>query len=169
MRIHSPNIKAFAKALQVLLCAGAGLFFGLSHAQAFTQVTLSTSAPASIEDAFIAFTTTYFNAKLVKNPLASRTYAITLNGVNQHPPLSGNSFTDCISQGFSDGMDAERLATLKLISAEQNMDISSQTCSGTIQSTETLQACQFIYNSIGNSIAQRWLAVYTSTGGVVVP
>lgn len=59
-----------------------GLLFLTSLAQAFTQVIISTGAPAGLETQFLAATTSQFNAKVVKNPLVPNTYAMTLYGLN---------------------------------------------------------------------------------------
>lgn len=47
---------------------------------AYTVIIPSTSAPAGTEQALIAQTTTYFNAKLIVNPLVKNTYQINLLG-----------------------------------------------------------------------------------------
>lgn len=53
-----------------------------TSAYGYSFIQISTAAPTGLESQFIAATTTQFNAKVVANPLASNTYAITLYGLN---------------------------------------------------------------------------------------
>lgn len=61
-----------------------------SYSRAYTIVEVSTGAPAGIETQFIAAIQGQFNVKVVPNPLASNTYAVTLYGLNQNynPPVT---------------------------------------------------------------------------------
>lgn len=58
------------------------LIGGMSPLLAFTQVTVSTAAPASIEQTFLASTTNQFLSVLKSNPLFPDTYSIQLLGLN---------------------------------------------------------------------------------------
>lgn len=127
-----------------------------STVNAFTTVTLSTSAPLSVEKKFIELTTTYFTVGLFVNPLASNTYAIKLFGTNPPVTVLGNSFDECIATGYADGMENERTATIGLIQSFQRFDVSSGTCMGVVVSTTAFQACQLIYDNLGIAIMDRW-------------
>lgn len=138
----------------------------VARAGAYTVVT---STDPALEKQFLASTTYYFQATVSANPLASNTYAIKLLGPGQAKDLLGGPLTDCLSQGFSDGMDSERQSEMDSIKARQAVDASSQTCSGVVVDSTTAKDCQYVYGLILNDINQRWNTVYTSTGGVVAP
>jgi hypothetical protein len=70
-----------------------GIIVGLAFTRtghAYTVVTASSAAPAGIELAFIAATTTQFNATVIPNPFFPGTYSVTLYGPNPsyNPPLT---------------------------------------------------------------------------------
>lgn len=98
-----------------------------STLHAFTQLTVSTAAPAGIEQQFIAATTNQFQAILTSNPLAANTYAIKLFGPNpnyQAPPLVPTTLEAALSlgstvytYGWANGMDYERTKDLNFFLA----------------------------------------------------
>ena len=70
-----------------------GLILGLlvflpCTAMAFTTITLSSSAPAAVEQALLKQTTTQFNATVLTNPFFPNTYQVILYGLNPNynPP-----------------------------------------------------------------------------------
>lgn len=138
-------------------------------AYGFGQVTASTAAAAGLEKAFVAQTTTQFKCELKINPLVSNTYSIKLIDFGEPQTVLGNSFDECISQGFSDGMDDERYHNLVTIQNFQLVDLGSGTCAGVIVDSVTARNCQYVYNLIGNSISERWNNIYTSSGVIVAP
>lgn len=64
--------------MRKLICL---LFLAVS-VQAFEQIQISTSAPAGFEQTFLSAMQAQFNVKVISNPLASNTYAITVYGLN---------------------------------------------------------------------------------------
>ena len=105
-----------------------GLFLGLAiwqKTEAFTQVTVSTTAPPAIEKAFIAATTNQFLATLIANPLAANTYSIKILGPNPSymPPTPMPTTLEAALSlgatvyvyGFSNGMEYERSNDLSFI------------------------------------------------------
>jgi hypothetical protein len=63
---------------------------GMSHG--YTTVQVSTASSPGLETAFIAATTTQFNANVLVNPFFAGTYQITLNGLNpSYNPLVTNT------------------------------------------------------------------------------
>lgn len=89
-----------------------------SQGGAFTQVTLSPTAPQGLEESFIAATTAQFLAKVTKNPLAAHTYSITILGPNpayQAPEAPPTTLEQALAlgstvyvMGFANGQDYQR-------------------------------------------------------------
>lgn len=84
------------------------LTFGLTICHGYTIVVVSTGAPTGIESQMIAAMANQFNIKVVPNPLASNTYAITLYGTNPNfnPPVSQADLLKQID------LDAQYMATV---------------------------------------------------------
>lgn len=153
----------------IMALTGGCLWTMTSSTEAFSGYNVVTTTDPVLESQFLSDTTSYFQANWKVNPLVSNTYQINLVGLGQPPDLQGGPLNDCISQGFADGMDAERWATIQIMKKIQNNDQNNGTCAGIIVDTTSAVNCQLIYNNIGSIIAQRWLEVYSSTGGVVAP
>ncbi len=96
-------------------------------AQAYTVITASISAPAGIEQAFIAQTTSTFKANLFTNPLFPNTYQITLQGpLSPNPSVLVDSGT--YSFVFGEGMLTERAQDIANMAGPDNNCDASQYC-----------------------------------------
>jgi hypothetical protein len=115
-------------------CLALALLLAASPARAYTVVSASSSAPAGIEQLFIANATTTFNAGLVVNPLFPGTYQITLQGLlPPNPAILVDSGT--YSFVFGEGMETERAQDINnLAGPDVNCDASPY-CLGLSSST----------------------------------
>lgn len=85
-----------------------------SLANAYSVVTISTSAPVGIEGQFLAATAAQFNTAIVPNPFFPNTFAVQLFGLNplyQAPSPPPTTLQDALSlgatvyvYGFANGM-----------------------------------------------------------------
>lgn len=147
-----------------------GCLMTTSIGEAFQGYNVVITTDPLLEQTFLDNTTNQFQANLVANPLSPASlpvYQINLTGPGEPPTVVGNSLNDCMSAGFADGMDAERWATIQIMKTLQNNDNNNTACAGVVVDSTTAAICQTVYNNIGGIIAQRWLEVYSSTGGVV--
>ncbi len=85
--------KLYFNALKVI-----GISLIASYGSAYTVVTLSTSAPASLEKAFINSTTSQFSGTLSTNPFFAGTYQLKLDGLNPNynPPVQQKALLDSL-------------------------------------------------------------------------
>lgn len=132
MRNYGSFFKTQSKKVQGLLLASAGLLFTLcSFTQAFTQVTISTGAPSSLEANFISATTQQFESVVVKNPLAANTYAIKLFGLNpayNAPEAPPSNLEQALSlgatvyvYGFANGMTYQENVVQSMVGTLSNL------------------------------------------------
>lgn len=149
------------------LVLGACLAIPFMEGHAYTVVTLSTSAPAGLEKAFIMATTTHFRVEFKANPLAANTYTIKLLGVGEPQTVLGNSLTECIAQGFADGQENERSETIKYLRDQKVVDFDNWTCANLPVSSIISDDCQKVYDLVTDELNRRSQQIYSSTGAVV--
>lgn len=111
MREKSLHASQFSKALGCLLFVCAG-FFNPSSAQASISVTVSTSAPASLQDQFLADATVQYEGILTKSPTAN-VWTFKISG--KKPVINTYSFPDNFLDGFVFGIDDERARNLNTL------------------------------------------------------
>lgn len=185
LRPLKPKIGAFVESLRILcgrlilnaqklMCFMSarclGLFAlvvctsGVSHG--YTTVIVSTGTPVGLEDQFISAVSAEFNVRVVKNPLASGVYTMTLYGPNTNyaPPLTAtqllqqinldaqymaNVDKDSYPTGWGDGESYQQFVTSNMI---QNFMVQCSTPSvfvnATIDTTTwSSDQCQEVLNA----------------------
>lgn len=170
---RSPFARAWSTAKTI--CVALGLFFYAGRFSfAYTVVQVSSSTPESIEQQFIANTTSQFNAVLFTNPFAQNTFQITLFGVNPNyipkpPPTSVfydtttfqsdlvalvQESTNNYVNGWGDAVDYERAVDLSTI-GNFGLNCSSSSTfvtAGTSTTTWDQNTCNAVVSSIYQSI-----------------
>jgi hypothetical protein len=135
-------------------------------AHGYTQVTISTGAPAGLEQQFLAATTAQFLGKVIKNPLASGTYSLILFGPNPayNPPPTNRDLLNALVtvdswtyvMGWSDGEQYERQQDMTFVGSYL-MQCSTPTVFDLTQAstgTWNISTCQDSLATINNSMYQ---------------
>lgn len=125
----------------------------------FTQVIISTEAPAGIETTFIAATTNQFRADYFKNPLASNTYSLKIRGVNPNynaPSPPPSTLEEALSlgatvyvYGFSNGMNYEQRVDMDLVIG---FEVNCSTPIGVSTATWDTNTCYAITGAIDSAL-----------------
>jgi len=115
--------------------------FLVPHVDAYTVIALQAGTPESVEQAFLASTTNYFDATIFVNPLAPNTYQLTLKGAKSSPIPTATAFDAACALCWGGGMYRERLDDLNLIGGMYAQDALNNTCAGTPISFSTSTVC----------------------------
>jgi len=170
------KMNCIRKALSIAGAIGFVLSLGPlfpSPAQAYTVVTVSTKAAPGLESAFIAETTTQYEASLFINPLFAGTYQVQLIGLNPNynPPITNvqllsslpSAATTNYVPGFADGMTYQQQVIEGLVGTLGNL-CSSPTDYMLIQTgigTFNTPTCQDVTTTIINQLFQLSLSTPT--------
>lgn len=136
----------------------------------------STPETPSVQKALIAATTNQYLSTITKTPWGSDTYTINVTGVNpaytppvpSSPILTSTAFDQCVTLGFSLGMESERYDDIELIRGLQARDWMAGTVGGrglidggepTISTTTCHAQCMDAYVVSVSTISQRWYEV----------
>lgn len=156
---------------------------GTSLLNAYSTVTISPGAPVGTETAFLAATTTQFQASLITNPLFPGTYQVKLFGPNPNynPPIINpidatsvvNTFvsqsTTTYLYGWRDGAVYFQDSEVNVIGQQFGVNCSSPTAFQEIQTTTktwSMATCQDVVTNIINQIFQLQLSTPTPIPGV---
>lgn len=102
-------------------------FLATGIANAFTQVIISTSAPADTENKFVAYTLSQFRSEFKANPLAANTYSLKIfDVIPPYKPMTQIDLKSLVNEmvaqssttylyGFADGQEYERAHDLDTI------------------------------------------------------
>lgn len=128
----------------------AAFFLIPSLAMAVNYTINTYSTDPKIQSELVAYTTTYYDAKISQSAYFPTTITVTVTGKKPipppppPPPASSSGIvtsqdllntiirisTDTYVYGFSSGMEEERLQVIGLVNMLQGVDFSSSTCGG---------------------------------------
>lgn len=154
------------------------LITGSIGASAFTQVIVSTAAPIGTESAFLIAMQQQFNVKVVSNPLAANTYAVTLYGLNpnyQAPTPPPTNLQEALLlgatvyvYGFANGMQYQQTMEEGLVQGYAVLcSMPSQfNLNATTANTFDLATCEDTLGTINRSLFEQSLSTPTVIPGV---
>lgn len=160
MRKDQPDIAVQPQTVSGLLCRSARrlvkiaaflsiLGAGAQTAFAYSAVSLTAGTPESVEQTFVADTTSWFQATVTTNPFVANTFTIKLSGIRSQPvilnPIDATSvMNNFIAQstttyvyGFADGQSYERHTDLGTM-GEYAVNCSSPTFFDVVNGTTTI-------------------------------
>lgn len=144
-----------------------------TRSEAFTQVTISTAAPAGIEKTFLAATTAQFDGTVIPNPLASNTYSLILYGPNANynaPEPPPSNLEEALSlgatvyiYGFANGMTYQQTQEIGTVGFLGNLCGAATNYDLVETSTKTFDrnTCQDVVATIENQLFELSLSTPT--------
>lgn len=141
------------------------LAFFCGNAGAFTQVTISTAAPAGLEEQFLSATTAQWLGTVKKNPLASHTYSLILYGPNPAYKAPSLTLEQALSlgstiyvYGFGDGQSYNQHVERNLV---ESFSLNCSTPLPNVSAWDS-ETCHAVIGAIDAAIYEQSLSTPTA-------